>query len=290
MILDELKELIKIKYSHITILNDTNVKSMDRIYFSCEKHGVSNSRYDHFMRNGCTMCNKEKRLLNNYLKFVDKANIIHNYKYNYDKTKYINNKTLILITCNKHGDFIQRPDNHLSGSGCTYCNYKLSNIDFINRCYEIHGNKYRYDKTIYKNSNSYITIICEKHGEFKQLARIHLSGYGCQKCSYSIGENKISKLLNEHNVVFKQQYTFDNCKNKIKLRFDFYLPFFNTCIEYNGLQHYSPIEYFGGQEAFENQLKIDLIKKNYCKNNKIKLIVISYKEDIIKILKINGLL
>lgn len=60
----------------------------------------------------------------------------------------------------------------------------------------------------------------------------------------------------------------------------FYLPYFNTCIEYNGIQHYEPNDFFGGEESFKKQLIRDKIKKKYCENNNIKLIIIRYDENI----------
>ena len=60
--------------------------------------------------------------------------------------------------------------------------------------------------------------------------------------------------------------------------FDFYLPDNNICIEYQGQQHYYPIEHFGGKDRFEEQVQRDLIKKEYCKNNNVILIEIPYWE------------
>ena len=66
---------------------------------------------------------------------------------------------------------------------------------------------------------------------------------------------------------------------KIKpLPFDFYLPNYNICIEYDGEQHFKPIKYFGGQKAFQSQQQKDEIKNKYCQDNKIKLIRISYMD------------
>ena len=67
---------------------------------------------------------------------------------------------------------------------------------------------------------------------------------------------------------------------KSKLKFDFYLSEYNTCIEYNGVQHYEPVEYFGGMCKFILQQKRDLIKENYCIQNNIKIYVIKYDENI----------
>ena len=83
------------------------------------------------------------------------------------------------------------------------------------------------------------------------------------------------------------QYKFDDCKFKYVLPFDFYLPQYNCCIEFDGEQHYKIIKHFGGFDKFVDTKIRDTIKNEYCKNNDIKLIRISYWNfnNIEKILK-----
>ena len=69
---------------------------------------------------------------------------------------------------------------------------------------------------------------------------------------------------------------------------DFYLPDYNLFIEYDGIQHYMPVEYFGGKLQFDKQQKRDSILEGYCSKNSIKLLVIKYdqkKEEIFKCLE-----
>jgi len=280
MKIDKFKEFVTIKYPNIDILNNNDIKYRDRVNFICKKHGSYSSRLDHFIERGCTECNKENRLDEQKYKFIKNAKNKHQDKYNYDKVDYINNKTEVTITCKKHGDFRQRPDNHLAGAGCTNCNYKLSNNDFIDKSNKIHNNKYLYDKTNYDGNRNYVTIKCKKHGYFKQKARIHLAGFGCPKCSESIGESKIANILDSNNISFIRQYKFDDCKYILSLPFDFFLPEYNICLEYNGLQHYEPVDFFGGQDSFEYRKKLDEIKINYCLKNNINLFIITYKDKI----------
>ena len=77
------------------------------------------------------------------------------------------------------------------------------------------------------------------------------------------------KELNENNIQYNHQKIFQDCKHIRPLPFDFYLLNYNICIEYQGKQHYEPIEYFGGQKSFENQVLRDNIKKQYCKEHNI---------------------
>ena len=108
-------------------------------------------------------------------------------------------------------------------------------------------------------------------------------------CKSSRGEKKIISFLKNENIQYFSQFKFDECKNKNKLPFDFYLPNHNICIEFQGEQHYHPIPYFGGEDKLKKVKKRDQIKRNFCKNNLIKLIEIPYWDRccIFKILKEN---
>ena len=58
--------------------------------------------------------------------------------------------------------------------------------------------------------------------------------------------------------------------------FDFYLPAYNLCIEFDGEQHFKSIKHFGGEKRLSIQKIKDNIKTEYCKNNNIKLLRIPY--------------
>lgn len=90
--------------------------------------------------------------------------------------------------------------------------------------------------------------------------------------------DKYNLINNEIN--FEQQKIFDGCKDKRKLSFDFYLPEYNICIEYDGIQHYESIEYWGGHKNFNYIKKHDQIKTDFCENNNIKLIRIKYNRKL----------
>ena len=97
-------------------------------------------------------------------------------------------------------------------------------------------------------------------------------------CLISKGENKIREILNNLNIVFIQQYSFEDLKDIKELKFDFYLPQQNIIIEYQGQQHYKAVPQWGGEEGFKDRLKKDSMKRTYCLNNKIRLIEIPYWE------------
>ena len=113
----------------------------------------------------------------------------------------------------------------------------------------------------------------------KKPGFINKNGFKCPKCGIkkSYAEILMSKLL---NLKFEEQKTFEDCIYKKKLPFDFYIPDLNICIEMQGVQHYKPVEVFGGDSGFEETKIRDKIKRNFCINNGIELILIdSSKSD-----------
>ena len=254
---------------------------------------------NHLSGRGCRKCQYEK--LSNDLKltleeFIERANKIHGLgTYDYSKVNYINMNTNVIITCPIHGDFPQTPNGHIhEKEGCPKCksikiseSQKMTKEEFIKRAREIHGDKYDYSKVDYKYIDLNVIITCPIHGDFPQTPHNHLYGSGCSKCNTSKGENTIRNYLIEYGLNFEEQKRFDDCRHKKSLPFDFYLPQYNLCIEFDGRQHFMVVN-FGHMtnEEMEENLKLnqlhDTIKTDYCKINKIHLLRIRYDEDIKK--------
>jgi len=162
---------------------------------------------------------------------------------------------------------------------------KLTTKDFIEKSKLIHGDKYDYSKVIYKGNKEKVKIICPKHDEFFQTPSDHKQGKGCSKCKMSKGEFKIMNYLNDNNIKFYCEYRFSNCRDKLPLPFDFYLPNYNMCIEYDGEQHFKEVKIWNGVIGLSERIKKDKIKNEYCLKNNIKLLRIKYNENIIDKLK-----
>lgn len=226
--------------------------------------------------------------------FIQKAKIIHGEKYNYDKVIYINNKIKVIITCLKHGDFEVTPSHHTNIKiGCHRCSnlHRRTNEEFIKEIIKEHGTFYNYSLVDFKNIRNKIKIICPKHGKFEQRAGHHLAGHGCPRCNDSKGEKTINKWLLDNNIDFKREFGFQDCKSKKnrKLRFDFWLPDYNLCIEFDGPQHNKISRHFG-LKSFEVIQENDKIKNEYCSDKDINLLRIKYEqhkqeEKILQILK-----
>lgn len=105
----------------------------------------------------------------------------------------------------------------------------------------------------------------------------HTMSCGCL-CE-SKGELYIKELLDFFNIEYIPQKRFPDCKCKKTLPFDFYLPKINTCIEYDGRQHFESIKHWGGDKKYKDLQERDKIKTKYCEDNNINLIRIHYKKN-----------
>ena len=154
--------------------------------------------------------------------FIDKANYIHNNKYNYSKINYINTKTKVIIICKTHGKFKQVPYGHLSKQGCPKCNHsnKINKNIFIKRANKKHNNKYDYSKINYINTKIKVIIICKIHGKFSQIPSNHLNGNGCIKCSIRKRTLTLNQFIKKANKIHNNKYDYSKVNyinSKIKV-------------------------------------------------------------------------
>ena len=269
-----------------TIYKNTESK----IIIKCPKHGEFNQTpHSHLSGQGCIECGKNKTAKfhrHTHEMFMKKANDIHKFKYEYFEN-YSNQLKKIHIICKEHGEFLQRPKDHLCGNGCPECGKRYkgkikTKLEFINIVNEIHDFKYDYSSLEFRYMIDKCIIVCPIHGEFKQNLTSHLNGSGCNMCKSSKGEKEIIKFLRDNNIKFIPQKYFENCKYERVLYFDFYLPEFNICIEYDGEQHFKINKFFGGEATFEKIKIRDKIKEEFCKKNSIKLFRIKFDDKLIE--------
>lgn len=192
-------------------------KNENKIKIICPIHGLfEQTPNKHLQGKGCYQCGRIKQAVNETTKiheFIKNADKKHNNYYDYSKVEYINSNTKINIICPVHGDFFQRPANHLSGNGCRKCgNQKISSSKnstlniFINKAKHIHGEFYDYSKVEYLRSNKYVIIICPIHGEFNQKPANHLNGKnGCPKCGCNSVSKSCTKWLDSLHIK-KREY------------------------------------------------------------------------------------
>lgn len=120
---------------------------------------------------------------------LEQFHLKHGTRYDYSKVVYINDTTPVLIGCSVHGEFEQRPGNHLQGMGCPKCGFRkraqgktLTQAQCLERFKDAHESRYVYDKVVYKGQHTPVVIVCEKHGQFEQTPAVHWNGMGCPLC------------------------------------------------------------------------------------------------------------
>ncbi len=164
---DFIKELLEI-YGD---LYDYSLTEYNGVYKNvsiiCKKHGVFKKSPNSLLsKRGCSKCFKNGKLDTN--EFINRANIIHENRYDYSKSIYINSRTEVEIICKKHGAFYQLSNNHLKGHGCNKCNRSSGEINIENYLnnkniiYKIefifenlrHKYPLRFDFAIFDNSNN----------------------------------------------------------------------------------------------------------------------------------------
>ena len=204
----------KYDYSKVEYVNNKT-----KVCIMCPKHGefLQEPRH-HLSGHSCPMCSKEnsnKKQTSTLNEFIKKSNQIHNGKYVYDKTNYVNSETKVCIICPKHGEFWQTPHSHLRGQGCPKCgkeqnvnSIKLTNEKFIEKSKEVHNGKYDYSKCIYKNSNTKVHIICPIHGDFLQFPSSHLNGHGCNECANMNKLNNVNDFIYLSNIKHNSKYDY----------------------------------------------------------------------------------
>lgn len=269
--------------------SETNfVNWRTKVKIICPKHGEFwNTAGNHINnKQGCYQCFLKRRTYTAE-QFIEKAEVVHNDKYDYSETNYINSQTKVKIMCPEHGEFWQKPNNHLMGEGCPYCsgNVKLTPENFIEKAKTVHGNKYDYSRITYISGNKVkLDIVCPIHGIFKQTANGHLHGYGCPHCKTSYGEEQIRKCCEKNGYKIYEDF-FMNYRGYYWLglmHLDCCFPKLNLAFEYDGQQHFQPVMWKGSgtieqaEEEFKQLQQRDILKNQLCEEHGIKLVRIPY--------------
>lgn len=187
--------------------------------------------------------------------------------------------------------YFTTPSSIMLGHGCPECGHertvastRKTHGEFLEEFHKIYGNEYEVVSE-YKNSYTSVTILHKKCGEtYKKVPKTLLdTGSLCPYCktkSISNGEKRIEQYLISNNLKYEMQYSFPDCADERLLKFDFAV--FDSAnklillIEFDGLQHFKPIKYYGGIETYKSVIRRDSIKNDYCKNQNIELIRIPY--------------
>lgn len=194
-------------------------------------------------------------------------------------------KDKMLVSCPIHGMFTTTIDSLLHNHGCPTCSYEkrgkskaLTKEKFIECSTIVHGDKYDYSKVPNDiRSGIKVPIICKRHGMFFQTPYHHANRkQGCPSCNESSLELEIECILDEGKIMYEKQKRM----HWLGLQsLDFYIPSLKIAIECQGIQHYEPIELFGGKESFNAQVRRDEKKRELCEQNDVTMIYYTHYHD-----------
>jgi hypothetical protein len=239
-----------------------------------------------------------KRLEAHKKRFIDSFE--KNYSIDYELiTKNITDfNQEVILKCKKHGNKPTKTDSVIFNRfGCKECSYikrakirrGVPRIEFNQYAEDFKktfGNKLALisNKDDYTNLNSLITAKCqdESHKPVVKRASLFRRGFGCKSCAESQGERMIRLVLEDMNINFTQEKRFASCRDKKELPFDFFLPDYGVLIEFQGMQHFSTKDSWGGEKAFKATQRRDRVKKEWAKENQIPLLELTSYQRIKK--------
>lgn len=287
----EEKHYLKEKELNVTIIRtNRDEKKRRRLTFQCNNHPYKKPRNTleaSFLKSKSCGCRLKDYTEEDFIFDIrDKeVSLYGEYKNDTDKTDFI---------CKYGHVFSARPNKIKRGEGCPVCKKRKLREHFLK--------DENWFKEKLEKANPSLELVSEYQGiKYPVTCRCKICGHetttcadkfttlqtGCRFCKLSIRESIIYTYLEEHNISFVPQKCFDDCRYKQLLPFDFYLPNYNICIEYQGEQHYKPVDFSYtpteeskqlSQKRFELGKKRDAIKKKYCEDNNIFLLEISYKK------------
>lgn len=237
---------------------------------------------------GCPLCWREKLSmgkLKDHDEYVAKvAKINPNIEV---VERYINARTKILHRCKIDGyEWYTYPYSTLSGYGCPKCagNIKKTHNKYVEEVAKVNPDI----EVIGEYMGAHIPILhkCKIHQyEWNATPNSILAGYSCPQCHETVGERRVRQWLEFNNFIYEYQKPFSDCIDQKVLPFDFYIPQYNLCVEYDGKQHFEPIDFANkGKEwalqQYKTRKRHDEIKTQYCKNNNIRLLRIPYFKNV----------
>lgn len=225
---------------------------------------------------GCRFCSRNQPwTLERVKQYTDPLNITI-----LEYVEPINAKHHMTVRCSKGHTFSITPRALTYGVGCSRCNKTTGRVslEVMKERLELVNLKLVNDND-YVNVSTKIKVICTNNHITEVAPSNVYSGHGCKLCKTSVGENLVMEALEELEVRYEREKTFDTCKNVLPLPFDFYIEDLNLLIEYDGIQHYEAIDFFGGQKHLEYVQFLDSIKTKWCEENGVELLRIPYTSE-----------
>lgn len=150
----------------------------------------------------------------------------HGDKYDTSLVDYKGSVSKIELICHSHGSFKARLQDITRGTGCPSCarenqSRRVSkDLDtFLCDARKMHGDRYEYVTSTYKNYNNNVEIVCKVHGSFLQRANHHVYGHGCPKCQvngFNLSKQGILYLLSSGSGIVKVGITNRDIKPRLR--------------------------------------------------------------------------
>ena len=292
---DKRKNLSGVQIGLLKALFPVNVKGRNRYFWLChcgcgneivvEHCNLTSKR--HTMSCGCLQKNIISRRNQEYR---DKNNIIGT-KFNHLTVKSFvgikNNESIYEFMCDC-GNVVNLPMHRVKSGNTKSCGCAFKAFLDVSK-YDIIGMKFgKLTVLSYAGTNKWdastFQCLCDC-GNIVNVSRNSLIDGNTKSCGclVSVGENNIQCILNEANIEYQKQYTFDDLvsQKSYKLPYDFaILDKTNVIrlIEFDGEQHKKSFDYFGGEDKFKKILQNDAIKNQYALSHNIPLVRIPYSK------------
>lgn len=260
------------------------------IDFICPKHrdkGVQSKDWSHLKTYtfGCSYCSGRGKTNDDIIPLIKNKDVELT-------SQYRGNEKPIDCKCKKCGnEWTTLPKVLITnGSGCPKCGKEkavkaetktkeqfIKDLEKVNPHIEVIGE--------YVNTHTKIKCKCKIDGTiwFAYPANLLNNSAGCPYCTISIGERMLLDILKKLKIDFIPQHTIKDCKLILNLKFDAFDIDNDIAFEYNGEQHYYPIDFAGkgkdwAEQEFAKTAARDNAKIEYCKNNNIPIIIVPYWE------------
>ena len=262
-------------------------RQKDKLNFICECGEFFSTSMDAFIRKNVRQCNKcgykngAKKNARTHDEFIKIAESVLGSDFIITDGEYKNQKSVFTIFHKKCEKEFKRTASKIltSNNECGVCgsNIKRRLEDVQN---EINSFSDEIEVVDYFGTDDVVVkhIVCETTVSRPMTELRKHRGFHCPKCKSSYGSRTIEKYLSEHKIDYIKEHVFPKCKNIKMLPFDFYLPDFNMCIEFDGEHHDRALHHWGGEEKFNRVQTNDNIKNVFCDENNIHLLRIKYKD------------
>jgi Zn finger protein HypA/HybF involved in hydrogenase expression len=285
LIIEEVREYFKSQ--DCELLSNEYINAHNKLKYIAQCGHENEITYNSFQQGGGVLCPKcaKQEVTNSKKHSIEEVKIyFKSQKCELLSNEYINNSSILkyVASCGHENEKIYSDFQQGKGRLCPKCAYKevgnkkRLNIEEVREYFESKDCKLLSSEYASAKTKLHYVAQCGHEHEIQYNNFKQGGGVLCPKCISSKGELSTSKILDNNNIKYEAQKTFNDCKNIKPLLFDFYLPEYNSCIEYDGIQHFESVKHFGGDDNLQEVQKRDNIKNTFCEQNNIPLLRIPY--------------